>query len=149
MSNILKNGRCQTMAGWEKIELIDKDDISAFDLSSSNEVTITSNLPFSSIDAKKISLSYKYIKDDKNYDVLVQCDVFGTANQYDSILHQMTNHKYVVRLTDNAKVKWIIGTDDEPLNFDYVHIGEDNAAGEHKYTLTFSRKMSLPAKNQA
>lgn len=149
MSNLLKNGQNQTMAGWKKMELIDKDDITAFDLSSFNEVTITSTVPFSSIDAKKILLSYPYNEDDKKYDVSVQCDVVGTANQYDSKLNQMTNHKYIVRLIDNAGIKWIIGTDDEPLNFAYVHIGDANAAGEHKYTLTFSRKMSLPAKNQA
>lgn len=144
MENSLKKSACVYMSGFKKIEYLSVKNLQSINIANFNtrSVTCKENTDFSLIETKKISLSNP--SQDGSYNLDISCILKGVANQYDALLNQMVNDKYIIKLTDNNGVCWLAGSKEEPLNFSSNHIGDESPNGIHHYSLSFFRETTEP-----
>lgn len=59
-------------------------------------------------------------------------------------LEAMCRRRFVARLRDRNGGLWLAGMPDEPLNFEYEHVGDASADGQRAYRLRLFRSTTYP-----
>jgi hypothetical protein len=144
MQNITKNAPRGNMTGNRSISIASTDEISAIKLSTFNSKTVVfnTNHSFGKIEAGNIQFNFQ--EEDGRYIHEVSCRLASTQGKYDALFNRMKNKRWIVSITDNNNITWLIGSLTEPLHFRWEHIGEDKASGLHCYDLFFGREGTEP-----
>ena len=143
MKNITKNPSCMSMAGLKTIEFLSVDDGISIYFTSSTSCSVVTQATFTTVDAENITLNAK-LNDAGAFETVVTCDVFGTSVAIDNHLFLMAFLRFVLIVTDNNNVRFVVGNTNTPLHFAYEHIADASPGGEHKYKFTFSADTELP-----
>lgn len=143
-----KSAKCKNRVGFSEIEFTSEAEVETVGCRYSSTaivirpVTFRSAGSFGRIDAKQVYMSDN--AHDGVHDVEVTCSFYGTPEQVDARLHELTFGRYLVRLKDKNGRLWLVGDNNEPLHFEYAHIGDAAADGAHEYQLRFFGTLSIP-----
>lgn len=131
------NPFCSAMAGIKALHFIDIKSVSSILPSGEGCVlTLKSGKSWSQIHFKKASA--ESVPDGNAYLHTVETTVPGKGENDVSDLMTMTEGRYVIRITDNNGIKWIVGDEEEGLRMNIKDSTDGSADGETGYTVTFS-----------
>ena len=143
-----KSAKCKNRVGFSGIEFTSVSEVASIDCrysSTANVVRAVTFHPagcFGRIDAKQVYMSDN--AHDGVHDVEITCTFYGTPEQVDARLHELTFGRYLVRLRDRNGRLWLAGDKNEPLHFEYAHIGDAGPDGAHEYQLRFFGTLTIP-----
>ncbi|MDD4847613.1 MAG: hypothetical protein PHR53_02465 [Bacteroidales bacterium] len=144
MENINENNVCPFMVGFCRLQILPVDDlqsITTLSLTERNAIPKT-GCSFAAFDCRNIQLSD--IVEDGYHQLDVEADQVGTRNKHDALFNSMLPMMYILKLTDNNGITWLLGSKEEPLHFSYSHVGDPLPDGSHQYRIVFSRKTTQP-----
>lgn len=143
-----KSAKCKNRVGFSEIEFTSVSEVAAVDCRYSSTATVIRSVSFhpagcfGKIEAKKVYLTDN--AHDGVHDVEITCTFYGTPEQVDARLHELTFGRYLVRLRDKNGRLWLAGDKIEPLHFEYAHIGDAGHDGAHEYQLRFFGQLTIP-----
>lgn len=145
MEDLLKNNpSCGNMPGYVSLWAESVIKIQNIDYQNINTkiVTFAPGAMWGLIECRNISVDDNFI--DGVHTIEINCDYNAVRNIMDYRLDRMRRNKFIVRLKDRNGQFWLAGTLEEPLNFDYEHLGEAPVSGVHLYHLRFYRQTTQP-----
>ena len=143
-----KSAKCKNRVGFSEIEFTSEAEVATVDSRYSSRATVIRTVSFRSagcfgtIDAKQVYMSDN--SHDGVHDMEITCSFYGTPEQVDDRLNELTFGRYLVRLRDRNGRLWLAGDKIEPLHFEYAHIGDAGHDGAHEYQLRFFGTLSIP-----
>jgi hypothetical protein len=95
----------------------------------------------------KLSFSDEQIitNNGKHYKIVVQGFIPKLTYQYLHLFHEMSQQKFILKITDGNGSVFIIGTKKEPLSFKFSRKTESTGAGLAGHSFEFFANSSLPA----
>lgn len=141
MEDITKNNACISITRYVKLLVCPKEYVQSIDLVLDNKKTVTlkAGKRFYSIEANNIELSNK--RDNGYYDNQLTCKLPVSGTNYDILLDQMCNQRFIVKIKDRSGKWWLLGSLEEPINFSFDNTGN---VSDHVYNLLFSRNTTMP-----
>ncbi len=94
------------------------------------------------VDAKNIYMSDTPADGARQLEVT--CQFRCTPDQVDYYLDALSMHRFLLKLKDRNGNLWLAGDKEQPLHFEYSHVGETGGGGVHEYQLRFFRQTNLP-----
>lgn len=143
-----KTAKCKNRVGFSQIEFTSAYEVASIACRYSPTANVIRSIifhpagSFGKIEAKKIYLTENM--HDGIHDVEITCSFYGSHDQVDDRLHELTFGRYLVRLKDRNGRLWLAGDKNEPLHFEYAHIGDAGPDGAHEYQLRFFGTLSIP-----
>lgn len=143
-----KCAKRKNRVGFSEIEFTSEAEVEDVDFSYSSNFPVTRTVTFhpsgcfGKIEAKNVYMSEN--GHDGIHDVEITCSFYGTPEQVNGRLHELTFGRYLVRLKDKNGRWWLAGEKEEPLHFEYTHIGDADADGVHEYQLRFFGTLTIP-----
>ncbi len=143
-----KSAKCQNRVGFSQIEFTSAGEVASISCRYSPTANVIRSVTFrpagcfGKIDAEKVYLSDNM--HDGVHEVEITCSFYGSHDQVDARLHELTFGRYLVRLRDRNGSLWLCGDKEEPLHFEYTHVGDTGPDGTHEYQLRFFGSLSIP-----
>lgn len=142
-NNLRRNPACASMSGIKKIEFTEANNVTAFTRSARG---ISLSAAASAWRAIELDEGVMSSPDNGNggYDTEITGVFCATGTEIDRTLAEMREQRFILRLTDNKGVKWIAGTRDQPLRFEYGHNNDGTPDGKTAYDIRFYAATELP-----
>jgi hypothetical protein len=147
MQNITKNISTHSrknMTGNRQISIAPTDEIKSMTMVSHNIrwANLKTGCSFGKIEADEIEFGCRH--EDGCYIHEISCRLVSAQGAWDSLFNRMKNKRWLVKIMDNNNIIWLSGSLTEPLRFDWEHLSEPKADGQHSYLLSFNRESSEP-----
>jgi len=139
MEDLIKD-ICVNVAGFYKLWLCTDDEVQSIDTIDykTKSVQFLPAKDWGLVECNKIELSNKFASG--IYDLTLTCNYNATPSIADTRLNNMCRQKFIARLKDKNGKFWLLGSKEEPLNFEYEHVGTPKGDGEHTYKIRLFRK---------
>lgn len=146
MEDLVKNNaNCKNMPGYVGLHLVYDDEVEStpFVDTDTRFVNLVIGKTWGNVPAREISLVSQY--QGGAYSLEINGILHATRISVMELrLQEMTQKKFLARLVDRNGDKWIAGMKDEPLNFEYEHIGDSDPTGTRAYRIRLFRSTTYP-----
>lgn len=146
MEDIQKNdSTCQNTPGFTGLWLAYDSEVASAALTAPGTRTVTFETggAWGRVPATQIQLNAPY--NDGAYALEISGILHATRSSgVESRLEAMCRRKFVAKLRDRNGDLWLAGMPDEPLNFEYEHVGDAAADGQRAYRLRLFRGTTYP-----
>lgn len=104
------------MEGWNRLQV------------KMGEATMTSNEDAGNAYANEVSVTFR-----------------GLGGEWERMVEQMKQKRWVLRLTDNNGVQWVVGNKEVPMRFGFNIINDGSATGRSAYEMRWHNTSRRPA----
>lgn len=145
MEDLYKNdANCKNIPGFSKLFLAYDNEIVSAELSTPNSRTVVfaQGKNWGNVPGKKIQVSSTFT--DGRYNLKISCLLYATSTDIEAVMSRMCKQKFVAKVLDRNGREWLAGMPDEPLNFEYEHVGDAEVSGQRVYKITLQRETTYP-----